>query len=275
MGKESRIRRLQRLSARTAFAFFLYLLPAGTAGAQDIDTLAFNGEHLIDLVFAAEGYRKEEHGLFLKEAERLAGYFLKTPPFNEYSGSFNVFAVFTESEESGISPQGKNTFFKVRSENFGIERLFIPEDIGLCHEFIGSIIPECDFICLCVNTEEYGGGGGEITLVSRHPLAGEILVHELGHSIGGLGDEYWCSDDFLGEFPNMALEAGKAPWAGMPGTEVYPLKRPDGSIAAYIPCLTDNDSRYCRMARLGKEFCPVCNKAISEALKRLVGVSGI
>lgn len=262
------------MSARTAFAFFLYLLPAGTAGAQDIDTLAFNGEHLIDLVFAAEGYRKEEHGLFLKEAERLAGYFLKTPPFNEYSGSFNVFAVFTESEESGISPSGKNTFFKVRSENFGIERLFIPENIGKCKELINNIIPGCGFICLCVNTEEYGGGGGDITLVSRHVLAGEILVHELGHSIGGLGDEYWCSEEFLGEFPNMTLSAVDAPWLGTPGTGVYPLKRPDGSIAAYIPCLTDNGSRYCKMARLGKEFCPVCRKAISDTLERLIKISG-
>lgn len=274
MEKAFRKRSLQRLSARTAFAFFLCLASVFSGKAQSVDTLAFNGDHRINIVFAAEGYRKDERSIFLKEAERLAGYVMKTAPFDEYAAAFNIFAVFTESEESGISPSGKNTFFKVRSENFGIERLFIPENIGKCKELINNIIPGCGFICLCVNTEEYGGGGGDITLVSRHVLAGEILVHELGHSIGGLGDEYWCSEEFLGEFPNMTLSAVDAPWLGTPGTGVYPLKRPDGSIAAYIPCLTDNGSRYCKMARLGKEFCPVCRKAISDTLERLIKVSG-
>lgn len=252
----------------TAFTGFLHPADARSCrGGIQADTLLYNGEGLIDLVFASEGYRENERDAFSEETARLAGYFLGTSPFDEYADRFNIYSVFVASE-------GEDTFFKVTAENYGIERLFIPEDIAMCETFIRDIVPECDFICLCVNTEQYGGGGGDITLVSRHPMAPEILVHELGHSIGGLGDEYWSGDGFLGEFPNVTLEADNAPWLGTPGTGTYPLERADGSVAAYIPCRTDGDSRYCRMARLGKQFCPACEKALRKAMDSLLLLDG-
>uniref|UniRef100_A0A7S3PDB5 Uncharacterized protein n=1 Tax=Aplanochytrium stocchinoi TaxID=215587 RepID=A0A7S3PDB5_9STRA len=40
------------------------------------------------------------------------------------------------------------------------------------------------------NDPTYGGSGGQIATTSIHPLSKDIAVHEFGHSIFGLGDEY-------------------------------------------------------------------------------------
>jgi hypothetical protein len=41
-----------------------------------------------------------------------------------------------------------------------------------------------------VNDPAYGGSGGAVAVSSTHPDAVEIVLHELGHSLGLLADEY-------------------------------------------------------------------------------------
>lgn len=43
---------------------------------------------------------------------------------------------------------------------------------------------------MILNSETYGGSGGYIAAVSGHRSGREIAVHELGHSLGKLADEY-------------------------------------------------------------------------------------
>lgn len=245
---------------------------AGLSPECRIDTLLYNGEHAINMVFAAEGYRSGELEGFRKLGRGLAEYFLSAPPFSDYTEDFNIFLANTVSDESGISSpeEERNTFFKVRAGNHGIGRLLVPEDIGKCEKALDGLLPGWDFICICVNSKEYGGGGGDLTVVTGHALAGEVLLHELGHSIGGLADEYWSAEEFIEEFPNMTLSPDNAPWSGIPGTGTYPLLRPDGSTAAYIPCRTTENSAYCKMGMLGKDFCPACSKAISAAIEEIL-----
>jgi hypothetical protein len=52
-----------------------------------------------------------------------------------------------------------------------------------------------------VNDTTYGGSGGAFAVLSRHPLSIEIALHEIGHTLGLLADEYdyrppACSNSF-------------------------------------------------------------------------------
>jgi hypothetical protein len=49
-------------------------------------------------------------------------------------------------------------------------------------------------IVIIHNSEKYGGSGGAVAAATNHPLSARIIVHELGHSLFDLADEYDSSD---------------------------------------------------------------------------------
>ena len=54
-----------------------------------------------------------------------------------------------------------------------------------------------DFLAILVNERTYGGGGifnAQTTAAASSALAVYLFVHEFGHNLGGLGDEYYTSD---------------------------------------------------------------------------------
>ena len=54
----------------------------------------------------------------------------------------------------------------------------------------------CDALIVVCNSEKYGGGGifNRFTVVAGHnPELRYLVVHELGHSFGGLADEYYAA----------------------------------------------------------------------------------
>ena len=92
----------------------------------------------------------------------------------------------------------------------------------------------------------------------------EIVLHELGHTIAGLGDEYWPGADQITETPNTTRQSKPAlvPWAKLVGTDgvgVYPF--PESNNSWYRP------SQDCKMQYLGRkhDFCAVCKAALTEA----------
>ena len=54
-----------------------------------------------------------------------------------------------------------------------------------------------DNLIILLNNPKYGGGGiynDQTTVAADSPFADYILVHEFGHHLAGLGDEYYVSD---------------------------------------------------------------------------------
>ena len=198
--------------------------------AAHIDTLQYAGDEAINLAIASEGYTEDEMEEFRQEGEKLVKGLFSISPFDRFKGYFNLFLIRIPSAQSGISTPNHETDtpFKVRASGNGLDRLLVPDDIEACKRIADSLLGEkCDILCLAANFPDYGGAGGEITVVSGHYMATEILAHELGHSVGGLGDEYYSCEEFIGRFPNMSLNAHDAPWIGIPGSGIYPLSRPD------------------------------------------------
>lgn len=70
--------------------------------------------------------------------------------------------------------------------------------MSLIHDALVNIPYE--HIIVLANTDEYGGGGiyNSYTLTAaRHPLMRPVVVHEFGHSFGGLADEYFYVGDVM------------------------------------------------------------------------------
>ncbi len=115
---------------------------------------------------------------------------------------------------------------------------------------------------MIVNCDKYGGAGGEVPVSSTNEESAEIMLHEIGHSLAGLGDEYFAGDIYLREYPNLTQESdpSQVKWAsrvGELGIGVYPLEQTTGW---YIP------HQSCKMKVLGQPFCAVCYDVLANAV---------
>merc|ERR1740137_398282 len=70
----------------------------------------------------------------------------------------------------------------------------------------------------------YGGSGGTYAVTTTHPQASLIAIHEFGHSVGGLADEYAtnghdCNPSSTDMFPNVHDDNSNTGWSHWIGTD--------------------------------------------------------
>ena len=191
------------------------LVTARPASPGPVIELLRNGEpgQKLDLVLLGDGYTAAERGKFEKDARRLLGALFDKEPFRSRKADFNVWGIVPPAEQSGVSRPltgvSRSSRIGASYDAFGSERYVLSFEERSLRE-VASFAPY-DFIAILVNGNTYGGGGiyGLYTTVAADSLwAPYIFVHELGHSLGGLGDEYFTSDvSFL-----PAGEAKPEPW---------------------------------------------------------------
>jgi hypothetical protein len=174
-----------------------------------------NGDpsEIVDLLFLGEGYTAQESSEFAEDVQRLSERLFSVEPFKSYRQKFNVSAVLSASKDSGIDDpnQGifKNTPLNFSYNTFGSQRYMMSFDSKNIND-LASAIP-FDALAIVVNSELYGGGGIfnlYSALAADDKLSGNILVHELGHSFAGLGDEYYTKDVAYQDFYPLHVE----PW---------------------------------------------------------------
>lgn len=167
----------------------------------------------IDVAILAEGYTVEEMDSFYRHAEIAASEILSYEPFCRYADRINFVAVASPSADSGITTprlgQWRDTPFGSRFSTFYSDRYLCPTRIFAIHDALRGIPYE--HIIVLANTEEYGGGGvfNSYTLTAaRHKTFRPVVVHEFGHSFGGLADEYFYDSDALDQTYDIDIE----PW---------------------------------------------------------------
>ncbi len=88
-----------------------------------------------------------------------------------------------------------------------ISRLLMPLGFARMHEIAGQV--PYDALIVLVDSKRYGGGSIAfdycVTTVD-HARSLEVFVHELGHSFGGLADEYYQSEVSYNEFYPKGIE---------------------------------------------------------------------
>ncbi|MCK9279628.1 MAG: IgA Peptidase M64 [Melioribacteraceae bacterium] len=171
-----------------------------------------NSYEKLDIVFVPEGYTKEEMGKFKKDCERLSKSLFSYEPFSNFQNNINVWGVEAPSNDSGTDIPGdnvwKNTIMGSNFYTFDSERYLMTTNYFDVRDIAANA--PYDQIYIIVNTSKYGGGAiyNYYSLTGAdHKLAGQVFVHEFGHGLAGLADEY-SGDDTYQDFYPLDVE----PW---------------------------------------------------------------
>ena len=174
--------------------------PADIAPTHKIDMILDNGpaSQKLDIVILGDGYSANEMEKFRKDIKRLTDVLLTVEPFKSRKSDLNIRAIETPAGQSGVSkPQPgvfKRTPLSISYGIFDSERYALTFDNKTVRN-IASEVPY-DFMVILINEKTYGGGGiyNLYTTVSAdNKFADYIMVHELGHHMGSLADEYYTS----------------------------------------------------------------------------------
>lgn len=188
--------------------------PADVIHTNKVDVIVENGPaaEKVDLVILGDGYTKTEMEKFRKDAKRLTNALFSAEPFKSRSKDFNVRCIETPSETSGVTKPHHNIYkrtpLSVHYSSFDSERYALSYDNKTIRD-VASAVPY-DFMIILINEKTYGGGGiyGLYTTVSAdNKFAEYIMIHELGHHMAALADEYYTSAVAY-EVPTITVE----PW---------------------------------------------------------------
>lgn len=260
--------------------------------------IQYNGHHAqkVDIVILSEGYDATSEALFKEDCEKFTDAIFAFEPFKSNRKNFNVRAVWTPSKNSGVTIPGEGlwleTAFGGNFYTFDSERYFTIENYTKVCEAAGNV--PYDAIYILGNTLKYGGGGiynfYAMGSARNKELAGEVHVHEFGHSLAGLGDEY-AANGFSNEFYSSERE----PWEeNLTTLKDFSRKKIWNSVLTKgvpIPTTinpkTENSvgvfegAGYCekgvyrpvvncmmRSFTGDRTFCPVCSKAIEKIINK-------
>lgn len=190
----------------------------------------------VDLLLMGDGYTAAEMEKWHSDARRLTEILFSQPPFRERRSAFNVWAVDTPADESGVSRPSDGVWRKsplgASYDAFGSERYVLSFDNKRIRQ-IASAAPY-EFIEIVVNDRKYGGGGIfnlYATVSADNASTPYVFVHEFGHHFAGLADEYYTSDVATNQArlepwePNATADPQAGKWKDLvePGT---PLPTP-------------------------------------------------
>ncbi len=249
-----------------------------------------NSHKKIDVVIVPEGYGPADSLKMIRDMHSFCDYLLGQEPFRSRRSDFNVWGVPLMGKASGITDPGKgiqvNSLVGSSYNTFGADRYLMTMRLFQLHDVINWT--PCDHIIIMANSTTYGGGAiyNFYAMSSLNEMAYVVLPHELGHSIGGLADEYVDENLSYGDMhtleqepvePNITTLVNFASkWQSMlpKGTPVpSPLdlsvrRNENGPLgvyegAGYHAKGIYRPAMHCMM-RDYAPFCPVCSRRLNE-----------
>jgi len=249
-------------------------------------------DRCIDVAIVAEGYTEGEMDVFYRDAQTACESLFDHEPFRSMKKRFNIVAVASPSADSGVSiprlGEWRSTAFGSHFSTFYSDRYLTTSHLKTLHDALAGI--DYEHIIVLANTDEYGGGGiyNSYTLTTAHHKDFRpVVVHEFGHSFGGLADEYFYDEDVMNDTYPTDVE----PWEQNVTTRVdfaskwqdmipegTPLPTPADNFnmhevglyegAAYSARGLYRASYNCRMrTNEYPAFCPVCQRALRRLIE--------
>ena len=230
----------------------------------------------IHIAFVAEGYTAQQMEQYLDDCRTAMESLFQHEPFRSLRSRFQIVALLSASKDTDVSQPGKglwlNTALGSHFDTFYSERYLTTLQLKRLHDVLAGTPYE--HIIILANTAHYGGGGiynSYNLCYTRGKHFRPVVVHEFGHSFGGLGDEYPYGDDDPMYFPDVE------PWEPNLTTHTaYPAKWQDLIDAGkasliegggYLSKGVWRAQEDCRMrTNEHPDFCPVCQ----QALRRLI-----
>lgn len=247
----------------------------------------------INVAFVAEGYMADEMDVYINDAKEAVDALFAHEPFKSARERFNIVAVKSPSKESGTSKPSKgvwkDTALGSHFDTFYSDRYLTTLNIKRLHDILAGVPYE--HIIILVNTPEYGGGGilnSYVLSMTHHRMFKPVVVHEFGHSFGGLGDEYAYEEEPLPMYPSdiepwepniTTLKDFHGKWENLidKGTPIpTPLSKDPQVIRSKVGVFEGagyslkgvyRGTQDCRMrTNETPEFCPVCRQALNRLI---------
>jgi hypothetical protein len=153
----------------------------------------------LDLLILGDGYTARERAKFEKDARRLVTTLFATSPFKERQNDINVWGLVPAAAQSGVTRPSQQIFRRsplgTTYDAFDSERYVLTFENKAFRDMAANA--PYDVVEILVNSATYGGGGiyGLYSTVAADSVwASYVFVHEFGHHIAGLADEYYTSD---------------------------------------------------------------------------------
>jgi len=230
----------------------------------------------IHIAYVAEGYSAEQMDQYLDDCHVAMEALFEHEPFKTLRNRFNVIALCSPSHDSDVSQPGKgiwrNTALASHFDTFYMTRYLTTLHLKQLHDWLAGTPYE--HIIVLANTVHYGGGGiyNSYNLsYTRGKYFRPVVVHEFGHSFGGLGDEYPYGDSDPMYFadtepwePNLTTTTKKpAKWQNLIDAGKAGLIEGGGYLSKGVWRGLEN----CRMrTNEHPDFCPVCQQALTKLI---------
>jgi hypothetical protein len=250
----------------------------------------------------AEGFTAAQSDRFDQACDELVRAFLATPPLDRLADAVAFTAIQVASREGGIAMgRERDTAFRAFLGFRGVAHLLHLE-WKRASSTANEHAPHWDAVVVIANTTSYGGtaNGGGVCALTLCPGWERLAIHELGHVVFELADEYdypYTPDapgsqrptGPLEPAPNVTQDLAGLKWrALLSGNESLPTTenphrcersddrpRPDGLAAEHVgafegaqlhPCGVWRPQHTCLMREIGEPFCRVCSDAIEARL---------
>ena len=249
----------------------------------------------VNLVILGDGYRADQQTLLRLHAEELIDMMRSDQGIVGHLGAFNIHMIETVSSDSGADDSdvrdSRNTAFDSAYNCLDVIRLICANTLKVFETALRDY-PDLDQIILLVNDLRFGGSansGGSIAVTSAY--SPEIALHELGHSLAGLADEYVDAEivETLGPgsltrlYPNIAFTADpeRVPWKAWIDSSIpLPSQTGDQGVGVFEGGLYRSRGVFrptstSRMRRYNDAFGPVNSEQWILSLYRMTeGVRG-
>lgn len=247
--------------------------------------------HRIKVAILPEGFDSTARDTFMTFARRTVNAIIAHAPFDTLADRFDFTAVWIPSADNTVSVPKKglwtSTALGSHFSTFYSDRYLTTPDVFAVHDALAGV--PFEHIIILANTDVYGGGGiyNDYTLTTTgHKNFEPVVVHEFGHSFGGLADEYFYDNDVMTDTyptdiepwePNITTLVGfGTKWQDIiaPGT---PVPTPAENAGIY-PCGVFEGGGYsakgifrpadiCRMRlNTAPGFCPACRRALRNLI---------
>ncbi len=204
-----------------------------------------------NIIITGDGFTAAEYdsGFFDEKVDSLMAAFFRIEPYKTYKEYFRVWKLVAHSNRSGLTKEKGDTRFRSVVGGAG----FMPENVDDVYDFVMANVPGIDtttidnsYVILLGNTDTYGGGctndyvnGKALTcLPLLQPGAEKVNIHESGHGIAKLGDEYANLPTMEGvvmAMPQVIIDLFEEnrrndPWKFYPN--LHPYDDPEGALWA-------------------------------------------
>jgi IgA peptidase M64/peptidase M64-like protein len=153
----------------------------------------------LDFLILGDGYTAAERPKFERDARKLVATLFQTSPFKERQQDINIWGLVPAAAQSGISRPSQKIYRRspigATYDAFDSERYVLTFENKAFRDAAANAPYEV--VEILVNSATYGGGGiyGLYSTVAADSVwAPYIFIHEFGHHLAALADEYYTSD---------------------------------------------------------------------------------